>query len=46
MKNKRNIKLKSENEIPFGHPEYKADETTIISYIDSIDNMFLKVNQI
>ena len=42
MKNKRNIKLKSENEIPFGHPEYKADETTIISYIDSIDNMFLK----
>ena len=37
--NKQKIKIKNENEIPFGHPEYKSDN--IDSYLDEIDNMFL-----
>ena len=37
--NKQKIKIKNENEIPFGHPEYKYDN--IDSYLDEIDNMFL-----
>ena len=35
------IKVKKENEIPFGHPEYKADNSLISNYLDKIDNMFL-----
>ena len=37
--NKQKIKVKNENEIPFGHPEYKSDNFD--SYLDEIDNMFL-----
>ena len=35
------MKPKSENEIPFGHPEYKVDNSIIQNYLDEIDNMFL-----
>ena len=36
---KPKIIVKKENEIPFGHPEYKSDN--FLSYLDEIDNMFL-----
>ena len=39
---KPKIKIKTENEIPFGHPEYKADNSLLLNYLDKIDNMFLK----
>ena len=35
------MKVKSENEIPFGHPEYKANDLVIQTYLDDIDKMFL-----
>ena len=35
------VKVKKENQIPFGHPEYKADNSLILNYLDKIDNMFL-----
>ena len=39
IKSDNKQKIKNENEIPFGHPEYKSDN--IDSYLDEIDNMFL-----
>ena len=39
--NKHKIRTKTENEIPFGHPEFKGDNVLIANYLDEIDNMFL-----
>ena len=39
--NKPKIKRKTENEIPFGHPEFKGNDDLITNYLDKIDNMFL-----
>ena len=41
--NKPKIRTKTENEIPFGHPEFKGDNVLIANYLDEIDNMFFSL---